>query len=87
MGSLMECGATVMADRWYPMVLDSVFQSKAIGFVGTQQSSFSLLARLRVETWNGGVSRVVQWGSKGADARCWDDAEPSSAVCPNGFND
>jgi hypothetical protein len=67
------------------MLLDSVFQSMAIGFVGTQQSSFSLIARLRVETWNGGVSRTVQWGSKDADKPCWDDAPPTDAFCRNGF--
>jgi hypothetical protein len=79
------CSHGIMATRWYSMVLDSVFQSKAVGFVGTKQSSFSLLARLRVETWNGGVARTVQWGWKGADAPCWDDALPSNADCPSGF--
>ncbi|BGP11357.1 hypothetical protein OF846_005074 [Rhodotorula toruloides] len=45
---------------WYPGVLDSVILSRAIGFVGTKESSFSSIAARRVETWNGGLSRVLQ---------------------------
>lgn len=37
------------------------------GFVGTEGSTMSLLARRRVEDWNGGVTRTVKWGRIGAD--------------------
>ena len=41
--------------------------SLATGFVGTSESTLSLLARRRVETWNGGEARQVTWGDKDAD--------------------
>ncbi|GAA5896257.1 hypothetical protein JCM5296_002928 [Sporobolomyces johnsonii] len=44
---------------WYPGVVDSAILSRAQGFVGTRQSSFSYLAGRRVETWNHGVARIV----------------------------
>ncbi|CAE6447621.1 unnamed protein product [Rhizoctonia solani] len=54
--------------KWYPVVLDAVFQSLGAGFVGTDHSTMSLLSRRRVETWNNGVGTVVRWGSPNADA-------------------
>lgn len=53
---------------WYPGVLDACTLSLATGFVGTSESTLSLMAKLRVETWNGGVARTVRWGRKDADA-------------------
>ena len=47
--------------------MDTAIQSLAIGFVGTEFSTFSLLSQHRVEDWNGGVTRSVMWGTKGAD--------------------
>ncbi|GAA5833108.1 hypothetical protein JCM5353_004236 [Sporobolomyces roseus] len=45
---------------WYPAMLDSAVLSRAEGFVGTRSSSFSYLAARRVETWNGGISAIVE---------------------------
>ena len=53
---------------FYPVILDAVVQSFAVGFVGTDRSTFSTLARRRVADWNGGVVRMVKWGSEDADA-------------------
>ena len=40
--------------EWYLPILDVVSQSLAIGFVGTAQSTFSLLSARRVDEWNNG---------------------------------
>jgi len=53
--------------RWYPLIIDAVVQSNGMGFVGTDLSTFSMLAHRRVEDWHGGVSKTVKWGFKGAD--------------------
>ncbi|KAI0641196.1 hypothetical protein C8Q79DRAFT_1003897 [Trametes meyenii] len=53
--------------NWYPVILDAVVQSMAIGFVGTDRSTFSHMARRRVTDWNNGVVRLVKWGTVGAD--------------------
>ncbi|KAF8160716.1 hypothetical protein B0H34DRAFT_697820 [Crassisporium funariophilum] len=45
--------------EWYPPLIDIVAQSYAVGFVGTEDSTFSLISQRRVEDWNGGVSRTV----------------------------
>ena len=47
---------------WYPPVIDIVTQSFAVGFVGTDDSTFSLLGQRRVESWNDGVTRAVDLG-------------------------
>ncbi|OBZ78852.1 hypothetical protein A0H81_00084 [Grifola frondosa] len=52
---------------WYMVVLDAVVQSLGVGFVGTDRSTFSIMARRRVIDWNGGVSRMVMWGRANAD--------------------
>ncbi|KAI5479142.1 hypothetical protein MNV49_004002 [Pseudohyphozyma bogoriensis] len=44
---------------WYPGILDSLILSRSVGFVGTKQSTFSYVAARRVESWNGGVSKIV----------------------------
>lgn len=53
--------------RYFPLVIDQAIHSMAIGFVGTDQSTMSLMANLRVKTWNGGVTRTVKWSHKDAD--------------------
>ena len=53
--------------RWYPLIIDAVIQSQALGFVGTDRSTFSIVARRRVLQWNDGVVRTILWGYKGAD--------------------
>jgi len=45
--------------EWYPPLIDVVSQSQAVGFVGTEDSTFSLMGQRRVEDWNGGVTRSV----------------------------
>ncbi|KAF8973015.1 hypothetical protein BDZ97DRAFT_1752066 [Flammula alnicola] len=45
--------------EWYPPLIDMVMQSYALGFVGTEDSTFSLVARRRIEDWNGGVAKDV----------------------------
>ncbi|GAA6059549.1 hypothetical protein JCM10212_000605 [Sporobolomyces blumeae] len=44
---------------WYPGVLDSSILSRASGFVGTRQSTFSYVAARRVESWHGGATLIV----------------------------
>ncbi|OSD03265.1 hypothetical protein PYCCODRAFT_1434681 [Trametes coccinea BRFM310] len=53
--------------RWYPVLIDAAIQSAALGFVGTDRSTYSVVSRRRVETWNDGATRMVLWGYKGAD--------------------
>ena len=45
--------------EWYPPLVDVVIQSFAVGFVGTEDSTFSLIGERRVKDWNGGVTRNV----------------------------
>lgn len=49
-------------------MLDAVVQSMAAGFVGTDRSTFSHMARRRVTDWNHGAVRLVKWGTPNADA-------------------
>ncbi|KZP14748.1 hypothetical protein FIBSPDRAFT_751371 [Athelia psychrophila] len=51
----------------YSALVDIAIASMGKGFVGTDQSTMSLLSRRRVEEWNGGVTRMVKWGHAGAD--------------------
>ncbi|CED83248.1 hypothetical protein [Phaffia rhodozyma] len=44
---------------WYPTLIDSIALSLGTGFVGTSGSTMSILARRRVEEWNGGIGRQV----------------------------
>ncbi|CAE6426925.1 unnamed protein product [Rhizoctonia solani] len=53
--------------KWFPLLLDAVFQSMGKGFVGTDRSTMSDLARVRVEDWNDGESAMVRWGTPDAD--------------------
>ncbi|GAA5911196.1 hypothetical protein JCM6882_006603 [Rhodosporidiobolus microsporus] len=41
--------------NWYPTMIDAVVLARGAGFVGTEWSTFSYLAGLRVKYWNGGV--------------------------------
>ncbi|KAK7051883.1 hypothetical protein R3P38DRAFT_1630687 [Favolaschia claudopus] len=52
---------------WYPLILDAAIQSGGMGMVGTRVSTVSLIAAHRVEAWQGGVVRIVNWGKPGAD--------------------
>jgi len=52
---------------WYPVLIDAVIQSSGIGFVGTDRSTMSILAKRRVESWYDGVTRMVLWGEPHAD--------------------
>ncbi|KAK0194202.1 hypothetical protein F5146DRAFT_926365 [Armillaria mellea] len=52
---------------WYPLLVDAVIQSGGVGFVGTDRSTMSILARRRVESWQSGVTRTLLWGSPHAD--------------------
>jgi len=47
----------------YPVIVDAV-QTKGMGFDGTDFSTFSILARRRVEDWQRGVTRTVKWVTK-----------------------
>jgi hypothetical protein len=51
----------------YPLLIDAVIQSNGIGFVGTDGSTMSEMAKRRCESWHGGVTRTVKWGHIGAD--------------------
>jgi len=53
--------------KWYPVLIDAVIQSSGAGFIGTDQSTMSILARRRVESWQDGATRIVKWGRPGAD--------------------
>jgi hypothetical protein len=53
--------------RWHPVLIDAAVQSGGMGFVGTDLSTVSLMAGLRVKAWQGGVVRSVKWGTPGAD--------------------
>lgn len=51
----------------YPVLIDAVIQSGGAGFVGTDRSTMSILARRRVHSWRDGVTRIVKWGTPEAD--------------------
>ncbi|KAG8923486.1 hypothetical protein FRC02_011115 [Tulasnella sp. 418] len=46
--------------KWYPSIIDAYVQSQGIAFVGTGQSTMSLVAARRVQYWNNGPSRMVE---------------------------
>ncbi|KAF7317860.1 hypothetical protein MKEN_00873900 [Mycena kentingensis (nom. inval.)] len=49
---------------WYPILIDAAIQSGAAGFVGTDRSTVSIMAKRRVESWNNGPTRMVRWGHR-----------------------
>ncbi|KAJ7741894.1 hypothetical protein B0H16DRAFT_1728412 [Mycena metata] len=51
---------------WYPQFIDAVIQGAGYGFVGTDKSTTSILARRRVSS-KGGESEMVKWGKPNAD--------------------
>lgn len=53
--------------EWYPPIIDIAVHSLAHGFVGTDQSTLSLISQYRVRDWNKGPTRLVMWGFPGAD--------------------
>ncbi|KAJ7693209.1 hypothetical protein B0H17DRAFT_933192 [Mycena rosella] len=63
-GTAAKHGAT---GRWYPVLIDGAILSGAVGFVGTAESTLSIVGARRVEEWNGGAWRMVRWKTKGAD--------------------
>ncbi|KIK70678.1 hypothetical protein GYMLUDRAFT_32719 [Collybiopsis luxurians FD-317 M1] len=52
---------------WYPVLIDAAIQSAGAGFVGTDRSTMSIMAMRRVQSWQGGATRLVKWGHAGAD--------------------
>jgi len=44
---------------WYPVVIDIAVQSIASGFIGTDDSTFSLVSAKRVAEWNNGLTDDV----------------------------
>ncbi|KIO17268.1 hypothetical protein M407DRAFT_33068 [Tulasnella calospora MUT 4182] len=46
---------------WFPPVIDAVILSNGAGFVGTSNSTMSVIAAKRVLDWQGGPSRMVHW--------------------------
>lgn len=53
--------------EWYPLLLDATVQSSGVGFIGTDRSTMSIIARRRAESWNNASTRTVMWGRPGAD--------------------
>ncbi|KAJ7186083.1 hypothetical protein C8R46DRAFT_937736 [Mycena filopes] len=51
---------------WYPIFIDAVIQGAAFGFVGTDRSTVSIMARRRVSS-RGGEAEMVKWGRPHAD--------------------
>lgn len=52
----------------YPVIVDAYVQSAGQGFIGTDRSTFSTVAKLRVRDWHDGAVRTVRWGSPDADS-------------------
>ena len=51
----------------YPVFIDAAIQSLGLGFVGTDKSTMSLVARRRVESWSDGATRIIKWGKANSD--------------------
>lgn len=45
--------------EWMGPILDQVAQSLAVGFVGTEDSTFSLVSMRRVQDWNHGPGTLL----------------------------
>jgi hypothetical protein len=52
---------------WYPVLIDAAIQSLGVGFVGTDRSTMSILARRRVQSWQNGAIRTLKWGRSDSD--------------------
>jgi len=46
--------------EWIPAILDQVAQSLAVGFVGTYDSTFSLVSMRRIHDWNHGPALLIE---------------------------
>jgi hypothetical protein len=46
--------------EWVGPVVDQVAQSLAVGFVGTEDSTFSLVSMRRVQDWNHGPAVLIE---------------------------
>ena len=46
--------------EWVPPILDQAAQSLAAGFVGTDDSTFSLVSARRVQDWNNGPGILIK---------------------------
>ena len=49
--------------EWYLPIIDVAVQSYALGLVGTEESTFSLVSQKRVVDWNDGIIRSVNVAS------------------------
>ncbi|KIY48048.1 hypothetical protein FISHEDRAFT_44056, partial [Fistulina hepatica ATCC 64428] len=47
--------------EWWSIAIDVAIQANADGFVGTDQSTVSLVSARRVAQWNRGATRMVKW--------------------------
>jgi len=50
--------------EWYVPIIDIVSQSLGVGFVGSIDSTVSIVTAHRVEDWNDGVTGMVNWGGR-----------------------
>ena len=50
--------------EWYPILIDIIAHSLAVGFVGSKDSTVSVVSAKRVEEWNDGITRTVGWGGR-----------------------
>lgn len=48
----------------YPLLIDAVVRSGALGFVTADDSLTSVLATRRVSSWQGGIAKRVLWETK-----------------------
>jgi len=69
---------------WYPVLIDAIIQSLGHGFVGTDQSTMSVIAQRRVEAWQNGSTRLFLWGYKNSDDH-YPQAENERIVPNNRF--
>ncbi|KAG9047251.1 hypothetical protein FS837_002724 [Tulasnella sp. UAMH 9824] len=60
---------------WFPPVMDAVIQSKGAGFVGTSDSTMSVIAAKRVLDWQGGPSRMGAFSDVGPSTSLPDNVE------------
>jgi hypothetical protein len=64
---LSSSASSPRGENRYPLLIDAVIQSNGVGFVGTDLSTVSVVARRRVESWHDGIVRTVKWGQPTSD--------------------